>query len=55
MDNATVPDDIGNVAGFHSLKGDKKGLYAVKVTANWRLTFTFIGTNVAQVDYEDYH
>jgi proteic killer suppression protein len=24
---------------FHELKGDRKGTFAVKVTANWRVTF----------------
>ncbi len=27
--------------GFHELKGDRKGVYAVKVTGNWRVTFRF--------------
>ena len=40
---------------FHPLKGEKKGFYAVKVNANWRLTFSFEGTNATLVNYEDYH
>jgi toxin HigB-1 len=40
---------------FHALKGDMKGLYAVKVSANWRITFSFEGKDVILVDYIDYH
>ena len=29
-------------SNLHQLSGDKKGLYAVKVFENWRITFEFI-------------
>jgi proteic killer suppression protein len=56
LDKAECPNDI-NIVGydFHALKGNKTGLYAIKVTANYRLIFGFNGTNVISVDYEDYH
>jgi toxin HigB-1 len=41
--------------GFHPLKGDQAGRYAVKVDENYRVTFAFEGTDVKEVDYEDYH
>lgn len=42
--------------GLHSLKGkDLKGHYSVTVNGNWRMTFTFEGTDVVLVDYQDYH
>ncbi len=44
-------------SAFHSLKGDRKGEYAVKVTGNYRITFKFNkkeGT-AFDVNYEDYH
>lgn len=41
--------------GLHPLKGDKKGRWAVKVSGNWRLTFSFVEKDVEKVDYEDYH
>ncbi len=34
---------------------DRKGTWAVKVSGNWRLTFSMAGKDVTQVDYEDYH
>ncbi len=40
---------------LHELRGDRKGTWAVKVSGNWRLTFSMAGKDVTQVDYEDYH
>jgi proteic killer suppression protein len=37
------------------LRGSRKGTWAVKVSGNWRITFTCSGKDVNQVDYEDYH
>jgi len=41
--------------GLHPLKGDRKGAWAVKVSGNWQMTFTFVGKDADHVDYEDYH
>jgi len=40
---------------LHPLKGDRKGQWAVWVSGNWRLTFTFDGAHAAHVDLVDYH
>ena len=40
---------------LHPLKGDRKGSWAVRVSENWRVTFKFSGSDVKEVDYEDYH
>ncbi|MGH8275555.1 MAG: type II toxin-antitoxin system RelE/ParE family toxin [Steroidobacteraceae bacterium] len=40
---------------FHRLKGNRKGIYAVSVSGNWRLTFRFEGEHASDVDLEDYH
>jgi len=40
---------------FHSLKGKLKDFYAVKVSGNWRIIFSFDGQDVILVDYLDYH
>lgn len=55
-DAASVPEDM-NLPGwkFHALKGDLAGHFAVTVTRNWRLTFTFEGEDAVLVDYQDYH
>jgi proteic killer suppression protein len=56
LDAATAPDDL-NLPGFHfhALAGDRSGLCSVRVTANWRITFEWDGTDVINVDLEDYH
>ena len=40
---------------LHPLEGELKGLWAIKVSGNWRLTFTFDGEDAVLVDYQDYH
>lgn len=51
--------EIGDiqVTGYalHELKGDRKGIWAIKTTKNWRITFRFEDGNAYDVDYEDYH
>ena len=39
---------------LHPLIGKRKGTWAVSVSGNWRITFAFDGTDVIEVDYEDY-
>ncbi|MEX0384585.1 type II toxin-antitoxin system RelE/ParE family toxin [Spiribacter sp. 388] len=41
--------------GLHSLKGNRKGIWAITVSGNWRLTFEFSDGNAYLLDYEDYH
>ena len=41
--------------GLHPLKGERKGTWAVSVSGNWGVTFTFVGKDADAVDYEDYH
>jgi proteic killer suppression protein len=40
---------------LHELKGPRKGTWAVTVSGNWRITFSFEGRDVERVGYEDYH
>jgi proteic killer suppression protein len=54
LDAAKTRQDLA-IAGFHELKGDRKGTFAWKVTANWRLTFRFENGDAFDVSYEDYH
>jgi toxin HigB-1 len=55
--NASTNARDMNLPGLdlHQLRGTRKGTWAVKVSGNWRVTFTFAGKDVNQVDYEDYH
>jgi len=40
---------------LHQLTGDKKGLYSVKVSGNWRVFFKFENGDAYIVNYDDYH
>lgn len=40
---------------LHELKGDRKGIWAVTVQTNWRITFRLSEGDVEIVNYEDYH
>ena len=39
----------------HQLKGSRSELWAVTVSGNWRLTFSFKEGDAHIVNYEDYH
>ncbi len=56
LDNARRPEDM-NAPGWrlHRLHGELEGQWAVNVSGNWRLTFTFHGEHAVLVDYQDYH
>jgi proteic killer suppression protein len=41
--------------GFHQLKGNRRGTYALTVTRNWRLTFRWDSDGPFDVNLEDYH
>ena len=41
--------------GFHALRGDLKGRYAMTVSRNWRITFGWEGEDAMEIDLEDYH
>lgn len=56
LDAAVRPEDL-NLPGyrFHGLKGDRKGVYSVWVSGNWRITFQFEAGDAVYVNLEDYH
>lgn len=53
---SSEPADM-NLPGLalHPLSGDRKGIWAVKVNGNWRVTFRMNGEDAEIVNYEDYH
>lgn len=55
--DASVGHQDMNLPGFklHELKGKEKGIWAVSVSGNWRITFKFEGNDAVLVDYRDYH
>ena len=56
LDRAKELRDV-DLPGFdlHPLKGQRKGEYAISVTANFRLTFTWETGDVLDLNLEDYH
>lgn len=40
---------------LHQLKGTFGGIWSVRVSGNWRVTFRFDGPYAIDVNYEDYH
>ena len=39
----------------HLLGGNRRGVWSLHVTRNWRLTFRVEGDELLDVDFEDYH
>ena len=56
LETASSPHDM-NFPGFglHPLKGCFSGCWAVSVSGNWRVIFSFDGVDAVNVDYLDYH
>ncbi len=53
---AVSPKDMGLPGLYlHQLKGTSRGVWAVRVSGNWRVTFKFVGPDAIEVNYEDYH
>jgi len=56
LDQAEGPEDMNLPGlGLHELKGNREGVWAVKVSGNWRVTFRFVGRDAETVNYENYH
>ncbi|MCY3839567.1 MAG: type II toxin-antitoxin system RelE/ParE family toxin [Gammaproteobacteria bacterium] len=52
-------EELRTVPGWkaHRLGGDRKGVWSLTVTKNWRLTFRIDEAEgeIVDLDYEDYH
>ena len=46
-----------DLPGFHlhRLKGNKRNMWSVRVSANWRITFEFTDGDAHILNLEDYH
>ena len=56
LQQATEVEDLNQPTfRLHPLKGNRKGVWAVTVKANWRITFRFEDGDAYGVDLEDYH
>ena len=56
LDAASRPSDL-DLPGYrlHPLRGDRRGLWSISISGNWRITFRFEAGDVYDVDLVDYH
>jgi proteic killer suppression protein len=56
LDVSLTPSDL-DLPGYalHTLKGDLKGFWSVRVSGNWRIIFRFQDGDVFDVNLVDYH
>ena len=53
---AAAPSDMRLPGlGPHERQGSRRGTWAVAVSGNWRITFSFDGRDAVAVNYEDCH
>ena len=56
LESATDISDMDTPAfRLHALKGDRSGIWSVRVSGNWRVTFRFVAEYAEIINYEDYH
>ncbi len=56
LDEAQTLEELDIIGwNLHSLKGELKNHWSVKVNGNYRITFRFENGSVFDVDYLDYH
>ena len=56
LDVAIEVQELGVPGWFlHPLKGERKNYWSLRVSGNWRLTFTFENGDAEIVNLEDYH
>jgi proteic killer suppression protein len=57
LEEAENLGELETIPGWrlHPLKGDRKGVWSLKVTRNHRLTFRVERQVISDIDFEDYH
>ena len=59
LESIAVASKIENINipgyGLHELKGDRRGIWSIKISGNWRITFRFEDGDAYDVNFEDYH
>lgn len=56
LDAADTVEEL-NIPGYrlHELNGNRKGLWSMTVTGNWRIVLRFEDGSALDVDFFDYH
>jgi proteic killer suppression protein len=56
LDAVSSEEDIKALgSGIHTLSGNLKGYWSIKVSANYRIIFRFEAGDVFDIDYIEYH
>ena len=56
LDDAWAPEDLEQPGlRLHQLTGNRRGVWSIRVSGNWRITFRFEDGEAVDVDLEDYH
>lgn len=57
LEEAETIAELATIPGWrlHPLKGERKGVWSLTVTRNYRRTFRIEGSVVTEIDFEDYH
>lgn len=57
LQDMRVPENLRAFPSWkaHQLTGNRKGVWSLHVTRNWRLTFQIKDRKIVEVNYEDYH
>jgi proteic killer suppression protein len=57
LEEAENVSELATIPGWrlHPLKGNRRGAWSIRVTRNYRLTFTIQDTIISELDFEDYH
>ena len=57
LESAEDLSQVATMPGWklHALKGNRRGQYAISVTANWRMTFRVTGGAITDLFLEDHH
>ena len=56
LDQARHPGDLAQPGyRLHPLKGDRAGLWSIRVSGGWRVLFRFEDNEAVDVDLVDYH
>ncbi len=57
IDYAAKLDDLRTPPGnrLETLKGDRQGLYSIRINDQWRVVFKWTTTGPAEVNIVDYH
>lgn len=57
LNAATTLQDLRMPPGnrLEALKGDRAGLHSIRINAQWRIVFRWVGSDATEVHIVDYH